>query len=304
MSILHSSYSHCIEASERVAWKLDEIFPRDARIDFEKSFLPNTMFAGETLDFLSESERRTLNQICANGYCYFFYFVETYIITLAMKHAEAELYGDEINLRAMLRFAEEEVKHQQMFLRFSELFEREFGSHCELVESPQTAATVILGKSPMAVLLITLHIELVTQAHYVGCIRDSENTDGLFRNLFKYHWIEEAQHAKLDILELVKLHAFADEKQIQSAIDDYFSILATFNELFAAQAKLDAQSFERAVGRAFSSAELNAIEASQHKSYRRIFLRDALTHTLFLEFLAEYFPNALKRVATSAEQYA
>lgn len=302
MSMLQSSYSQCIEASERVTWKLDEVFPRSTHLDLQRAFLPNTMFDAGSLAFLNEDERRTLNQISGNGYCYFFYFVETYIITLAMKHAEAELYGDETNLRALLRFAEEEVKHQQMFSRFGEVFEREFGSRCDLVESPQTAAAVILGKSPMGVLLITLHIELLTQAHYVGCMRDVDSIEPLFKNLFKYHWLEEAQHAKLDALELKKLHAYASPAQIQTAIDDYFDILDALDDVFSRQAALDVITIERALSRSFSVQEQKAIEAIQHKTYRRIFIKDGLTHTVFLEFLGEYFRAALERASKRAAE--
>lgn len=302
MSIAQSTYSQCIEVSERVAWKLGDVLPTTAHLDFGKTFMPSAMFDTRSLSFLSASEQRTLNQLFGNSYCYFFYFVETYIITLAIKHAQAELYGDELNLRAMLRFAEEEVKHQQMFLRFRDLFEREFSSPCDLVEAPQTVATVILAKSPMAVLLITLAIELVTQTHYLDAIRDSSNTESLFKNLFKHHWLEEAQHAKLDALELVKLHAFADEKQLQTAVDDYFGILSAFEEVFAQQASLDTKNFERATGRSLTGSEKQAIEQLNQRSYRKVFLVDAQNHPQFLEFLKDYFPKALERVTQYAER--
>ena len=99
-----------------------------------------------------------------SAYAYLFYFVEAYIVTATMEHARAELYGDEIVLRTLLRFTEEEVKHQQMFLRFGELFDRDFGTEVGLTDSPQEVAGYILSKSPMAVLLVTLHLEISPRA--------------------------------------------------------------------------------------------------------------------------------------------
>jgi hypothetical protein len=79
---------------------------------------------------------------------------------MAMRHAQAELYGDDDNLRAMLRFADEEVKHQKLFQRFLDMFHHQFPTKTEVVPSPQAVAEVILAKSPMAVTLVTLHLEL------------------------------------------------------------------------------------------------------------------------------------------------
>jgi hypothetical protein len=304
MSILNADYGKVVEYSERVAWRLNEVFPPGASLDFGKPFMPESMFVGHDLAFLDERERLKLNHILGNAYRYLFYFVEAYIIDMAMRHAEAELYGNDDNLRAMLRFAEEEVKHQQMFLRFGEFFDRGFGSKCDLVDSPQAVAQVILSKSPLAVTLVTLHLEIITQAHYVDCMRDRDDIDPLFQSLFKYHWIEESQHAKLDALEIVKLREYASPEAVQQAIDDYFAIAGAFAELLGAQAKLDINSLERATGRTYSAEERSAIEDAQRRSYNRAFLWSGVTNTLFLEFLAEHFPNALEGAAKAAEVFA
>jgi hypothetical protein len=304
MSLLATDYRKVLETSERVAWKVDEVFPPGIKLDFSKPFMPKAMFLSDSLGFLSPAEKLKLNQIFGNSYRYLFYFVEAYIIDMAVRHANAELYGDNDNLRAMLRFAEEEVKHQQMFLRFGEMFEPAFGSECSLVESPQAVAGVILSKSPMAVTLVTLHLELITQAHYVDCMRDSREIEPLFLSLFKHHWLEEAQHAKLDVLELVKLRREAAPELVQQTIDDYFAIAGAFAGLLAEQGKLDVVSLERATGRTFSDEERAALEKSQGRCYQRAFLWYGVTNNLFLEFLAEHFPAALPGAAKAAEAFA
>src|SRR5262245_53788938 len=119
-------YGSCVRASEKVSWKVDEVFPQAAKLDFARRFLPEAM-VGTGLGFLSAEERLKLNQITGNSYLYLFYFVEEYIIASVVQHANAEMFGDQTALRALLRFADEEVKHQQLFMRFREAFERDFG---------------------------------------------------------------------------------------------------------------------------------------------------------------------------------
>lgn len=305
MSMLSTDYGRVVDNSEKAAWRLADVFPEGKGLDFHKPFMPAAMCVGhDQLAFLNADEKLKLNQIFGNSYAYLFYFVEAYIIDMAMRHAQAELYGDDDNLRAMLRFADEEVKHQKMFQRFCQLFDNSFGTKCDVVENPQAVAQFILSKSPMGVLLVTLHLEIITQAHYVDCMRERGDVDPLFQSLFKYHWIEEAQHAKLDALEIAKLRSGASPEAVQQTIDDYFGIAGAFAELLAGQAKLDIVSLERAIGRELPANDRNAVEEAQRRSYHRAFLGSGVTNAVFLEFLAEHFPNALPGAAKAAEAFA
>src|SRR5262249_7868243 len=184
MSILNTDYGKVIELSERVAWRVPDVVPHGAELDFSRPFMPSAMFQDDSLGFFSAEENLKLNQIFGNAYAYLFYFVEAYIIDMAMRHAEAELYGNDDNLRAMLRFAEEEVKHQKMFQSFRTMFDRGFGSKCDVVDSPQAVAAVILSKSPMAGTLVTLHPGLITQGHYVDRMRGSREIEPPVHSLF------------------------------------------------------------------------------------------------------------------------
>jgi hypothetical protein len=301
MSMLSSDFGRVVKVSERVAWSVDDVFPPGTILDMDKWFMPKSMFASMELDFLSEHEKRVLNQIYGNAYAHLFYYFEAYVIDLAMRHAQAELYGNDDNLRAMLRFAEEEVKHQQMFLRFGEMFRAHFHSPVELLPDPQALASVVLGKSPMGALLITLHLEIITQTHFVDCMRDDAEMDPQFSSLFRHHWMEEAQHAKLDALELGKLLVDASPEMVQQALDDYVAIIDIMAGAFGRQAELDVTSFERATGRTLDRAQRAAVAAAQRKTYHRTFLRSGLTNASFLEFLAENVPAALPVTARAAE---
>jgi hypothetical protein len=191
-----------------------------------------------------------------------------------------------------------------MFLRFGAMFKAGFGSDCGTVESPEAVAKLILAKSPMAVVLVTLHLELVTQSHYIDCMRDTADLDPLFRSLFKYHWLEEAQHAKIDRLEVLKLRRDASPESVNQAVSDYFAIAAAFAQILADQARLDLVSLEAAVGRRFSDEERSVIVDRQRRSYQRAFLWAGVTSKPFLEFLTEHFPEALPGAAQAARTFA
>lgn len=303
MTLLNTDYRKCLEASERVSWNVTSVVPTEARMDFSRPFMPQAMFLAQQLDALSAHEKLKLNQIFGRAYAYLFYFVEAYIVPATMSHAQAEMYGDEIALRALLRFTEEEVKHQQLFLRFGELFDRDFGSVCELTDSPQEVASYILSKSPMAVLLMTLHLEIITQAHFVDAMKDNSDLEPLFVSMFRHHWLEEAQHAKLDALELEKIVKDATPEQIAQAESEYIELLGAVAGLLERQAVLDIKSLERALGQSLQDEVREQAKHAQTRSYHRAFLWYGLTNAQFLEYLGDRFPTLRAQAAELAERF-
>lgn len=303
MTLLNTDYRKCLEASERVSWNVTSVVPTEARMDFSRPFMPQAMFLAQQLDALSAHEKLKLNQIFGRAYAYLFYFVEAYIVPATMSHAQAEMYGDEIALRALLRFTEEEVKHQQLFLRFGELFDRDFGSVCELTDSPQEVASYILSKSPMAVLLMTLHLEIITQAHFVDAMKDNSDLEPLFVSMFRHHWLEEAQHAKLDALELEKIVKDATPEQIAQAESEYIELLGAVAGLLERQAVLDIKSLERALGQSLQDEVREQAKHAQTRSYHRAFLWYGLTNAQFLEYLSDRFPTLRAKATDLAERF-
>jgi hypothetical protein len=74
-----------------------------------------------------------------------------------------------------------------MLKRAIEQFEAGFGVSCGLIPGREEVARVVLGKSPLAVLLLTSLIEWFTQLHYLEHVRDTEDLDDLFRDILKFH---------------------------------------------------------------------------------------------------------------------
>ena len=296
---LEYTYQSCIQNSEKVSWKISDVLPETAVLDYSKRFLPDVLTASEGFAFLSPKERLVLNQIRGNSYLYLFRFVEEYIIAMVIQHVDAEVFGNENILRALLRFAEEEVKHQQLFVKFGELFAKSFGVPCNVAGNPEEVAGFIMQKSAMAVLLMTLHIELFTQHHYTASVRDNEaeGLDPLFKSMLKHHWLEESQHAKIDALELDRLASDSTSEMRQTAVNDYLDILQAFDGLLLGQVNLDIESLHAKTGRALNPAEREEFIKVQHRSYRFVFLVLGLTNPTFAKHIAVFSPESAAKVA-------
>jgi hypothetical protein len=276
-------YSSCVRTSEKVTWRLDDAMPPGTVLDFTKPFLPEPLTLTEQIACLNATERRTLNQIAGNAYLNLFAFVEEYILSTMAQHMSAELFGDHEAIRALARFIDEEVKHQQLFARYKAAFAQGFGHTCQVLDSAVTVAGVIMSKSPLAVMLTTLHIELMTQQHYTECVKGNTELDPLFARLLHLHWLEESQHARIDLLELDKLLDDATPAQIRQGFDDYLDILTAFDGLLAEQATFDLASLATATGRAFSADESEEIRAVSHRAYRKTFLLYGMTNPMFVD---------------------
>lgn len=296
--MLHLPYDYatCVRSSEKVSWKVDDVMPPESRLDFQRPFLPTKLAGRDRLEFLSELEERRLNQISGNAYLNLFGFVEEFILAMVVQLAHAELFGDHDALRALTRFADEEAKHQQLFHRYIEAFKRDFGYPCEVLGSAAEVASVVLGKSPVGVLLTTLHIELMTQAHYVECVRDSSDIDPFFARLLHKHWLEESQHARIDALELDKLASASSPEALEQGLVDYLAILDAFDGLLRQQAEMDARGLVGALGRTFTPAQTDRLIASQHAGYRRTFLTYGMTNRTFVELVTRLLPSSTARL--------
>lgn len=274
---LDYTYDDCVQRSIQVRWELDDVMTADAELDFGRHFLPQSL-APTDLPFLHDNEQRVLNQIAGNAYLNLFQFVEEYILAVMMQHASAELFGEPSHLRALTRFVDEELKHQQLFQRARDAFERGFGRGARVLDNAAEVAHVIMSHSPLAVLLITLHIEWMTQQHYTACVRDDVDIDPLFKSMLHHHWLEEAQHARIDTLELAAIANAASDEQKSTAIGEYMGIIDAFDGLLKAQSDYDLAAFETKTGRTLDGDEKQSLVAKQLAGYRRTFIWHGMTH--------------------------
>lgn len=298
---LNFDYASCIKNSEKIAWKIEDVLSPEASLDYGRPFLPAALSGESRVPGLSGDAARKLNQISGYAYLNLFAFVEEYIIDAAVRQAADEVHGDHVALRALLRFGEEEVKHQELFHRALALLGRTFGTEVDVLGDAAAVAGVILSKDPLAVMLVTLHLELMTQQHYTESVRDDADIDPLFSSMLRHHWLEEAQHARIDALEVAKLAREASPEQIAKAFDDYVELIGAFDGLLGMQAKMDVENLRRATGNDFDAA---AVEAAQLVAYRNTFLLMGMRNRQFVDYASKVSPAGAQKIADKAATLA
>lgn len=294
---LDYSYSDIISHSERIHWRLDDVISDAHRLDMQRPFLPESLALVRALECLSRDEQLLLNQIRGHQYLYMFGLVEEFILPFVLEHERSRAStGGDARTRALLGFASEEAKHIDMFKRFRSAFERQFPVPCEVIGPPAVIADAVLAHEPLAVALLVLHIEWFVQRHYVDSVKDDEQLDPMFRSLLKHHWIDEAQHAKLDSLLVQELATGCSPDQIARAVDGYLDIGAFLDTGLAQQVELDLVALERASGRRLPELERARVAAVQLKAHRWTYLGSGMTHPKVLEALERLAPQARARV--------
>jgi hypothetical protein len=290
------SFQAALAASEKIRWRIEDIIGGDKRLDFSKPFMPESLARVEPLAFLTLGERLALNQIRGNTYLNIFGLVEEFILPFVLDHARPQLQGDDYRVRAFLQFASEEAKHIHLFKRFREEFESGFGSACAVIGPPEAVAQAVLSHDPLAVAFTILHIEWMTQKHYLESVADNQELDPQFKSLLKHHWMEEAQHAKLDTLMVDALANGRSQDEITRAVDEYLEIGGVLDEGLKAQVQLDLESFERATGRTLSESERKQFVDIQQQANRWTYLGSGMTHPNFLATVETLQPAARTRL--------
>jgi hypothetical protein len=296
------NYEATLASSLRAQWQLDDVLRADQDLDFTRNFMPESLARTGALQSLNAFEQRTLNQIAAHEYLCMFGIVEEFLLPFIVDHARPELSGDDWRVRALLNFAAEEAKHIHLFKRYHAAFERGFPVECKMIGPSEAIGAEILRHQPLSVALVILMIEWMTQAHYLGSVKDNGDIDPLFKSLLKNHWIEESQHAKLDTLIVDALAEGKTEEQIDKAIAEVFEIAEFLDGGLKAQAAFNLDALEEVIGRKLEDRA--EIEAQQHQAGRWTFIGSGLVHERFKATLQNISPKAAARMAEAAPIFA
>lgn len=297
------SYSNCLKRSQKAAWDLE--FFEDIELDFNKPFLPEALAQTEKITFLNEQEKLQLNQIRGYTYAYLFRFVEEYIIGLVDElHSEHE---DGTAQQALNIFLEEEKKHQKLFQLFETCFKQGFSSECQVVGDMQVVADAILEHSRLSVLYLTAMLEWLTQAHYLAYFEERDESvkiDDAFKELFRLHWVEEAQHARLDELEVLRAVDEVSLAERQEAIKEFLKICDIFFGILKAQAQFDVESLALASGLELELDKKTEIISKQSVAYFHTFIRLGLLNRHFRDLIETVAPGSVAILDDYLKGYA
>ena len=126
-----------------------------------------------------------------------------------------------------------------MLRRACEQFGAGFGVSCGLVPGREAVAEVVLATSPLTALLLTSMIEWFTQLHDIEHVRDRGELDELFRDILRFHWIDESRHARMDSLLIDEVAGELTAEQREQAIDELLELGGAVDGLLAQQVELD-----------------------------------------------------------------
>jgi len=265
-------YARCLHNAQKVNWDIDTDVIRFRQLDTAGKFLPDSLSLVTQLPFLSAGQQRLLSQVQGRTYAYLFGLIERCINAKVLEMAHAHCFGDQVVVAALLQFVQEELKHQELFHRLEKLAELVLPDGYTMTSDPNATAAAMLRKSTWAVLGLTCFVEIFTQAHYVHSIRDERDLSPLFKDVFYYHWIEEAQHATLDELEWQRVHDTLTPEQIDTGVADFVDLLRGLDRILQEQASADGEYFCSCDGVYLDRMQSHAVKACLLKAYRLQFI--------------------------------
>jgi len=293
-------YAKCVEVSKRIRWDIDRDVIRARSFDFAKKFLPDGLSKIGELDFLGDNEKRLVSQIQGRSYANIFGLVERFIGAKVLEISREHWLGDQTALEALVRFTDEELKHQELFRRVETMLAEDMPVGYTFLPQPNDVATAVLSKSTWAVLALTCHIELFTQAHYRQSIEPDGELSELWKDVFLFHWKEESQHAILDELEWQRENAKLGAEQRDRAVTDLIELVGAVDGILQMQAGADADYFLRVCGRTFAKAEVQKLRDTMLKAYRWQYIVSGVQDERFQKNLGGMITDAqMKRIGTA-----
>lgn len=286
--ISSESYARCIAASKAIRWDIDKDVIRGRTFDINQKFLPDELSKVQELEFLTSEGKRYLSQIQGRTYANVFHMAERFVNAKILEISRDHWLGNQTALEALVRFCDEELKHQKMFRHIEQLAGEQMPPGYNFLPDPNEVAEDVLSKGTWAVLALTMHIELITQVHYRQSIKSDDNLSPLFKDVFRYHWLEESQHAIIDELEWERLDKKMSWEARDRAVDEFIELVGAVDGLLQIQAKSDAEYYARTCGHYLSGAECQAVEKGILKAYRWQHITSGAQQPHFIKVLTSF----------------
>ncbi|GEP59450.1 hypothetical protein RSO01_66160 [Reyranella soli] len=275
-----AKYARAIAASKAVRWDIDNDVIRGRRFDVAKKYLPDGLSLVQEMA-LSEAEMRFASQIQGRTYANVFGLVERFITAKLIDVSREHTLGDQNALEALVRFSDEEIKHQILFRRIEAMMAETMPAGYRFDVDSDAVARAVLAKSTWSVLVLTLHIELFVQLHYRQSIEPDNGLSELFKDVFLFHWKDEAQHSVLDELELKRHDATLSREERERAVGEFIDLVVAVDAILQVQAKADAAYFGANCGRKLQPAEAEQVGRHFLKAYRWQYIFSGAGHPRF-----------------------
>jgi hypothetical protein len=293
-------YAKCIEVSKRVRFDIDRDVIRGRTFEFDQKFLPDGLSKVGDLSFLEAKERLLFSQIQGRTYANMFGLVERFIAPKMVEVSREHWLGDQTAFEALVRFTDEELKHQELFRRIERMTASGMPGGYAFVPRANAVAGAVLGKSTWSVLALICHIELFVLAHYRQAIEPDDRLSELWKDVFTFHAREESQHAIVDELEWQREHAKLDAEQRDAAVTDLIELVVAVDGIVQQQAEADADYFLKVCGRIFGKSEFRKLRETMLKAYRWQYIVSGVQDERFQKILGGMITGAqLQRIGAA-----
>jgi hypothetical protein len=279
-------YAQIVRLSKKSEWQIDRDLLQDRQFDFSRKFLPDGLSHIDKLSFLPAQDARLLSQIQGRTYAYIFGLVERFISAKMLDQGRAHALDDQHALEALVRFTNDEIKHQELFRRVELAIGEQMTMGYRQMANPNDVARAVLAASTWSVLALTCHIELFVQSHYVESIVKGADLCPLFKDVFMYHWKDESQHVVLDEIEWKDEHARLSPEQRDQAVNDLIALVGAVDGILQAQSAADADYFARIASRQYSDEEVADIHSVVLGAYRWQYIISGVRHPHFVRLLS------------------
>src|SRR4029453_9997026 len=105
----------------------------------------------DRLPFLDDGEKRLMSQIQGRTYANIFGLVERYIGAKILEIRRGHCLGDQTALEALVRFTDEELKHQELFRRVETMVAADMPPGYNFLPQPNVVAVAVFSKATGAV---------------------------------------------------------------------------------------------------------------------------------------------------------
>ena len=284
-------YASTVNASKRVRWDIDRDVIRGREFEMDRKLLPDSISGIRQFEFLDEHEARLLSQIQGRTYANIFGLVERFINCKVLELSQFYWTGDQIALEALVRFSDEELKHQELFRRIEQMIALKMPPGYRFVAQPNEVAAAVLSKSTWSVLGLTFLIELFTQTHYLKSIEPDQECSPLYKDVFLHHWKEESQHARIDELEWIRVDASLSPNERDRAVNDLIDLVSAVDGILCAQAEADVDYFLKISGAAFFEENIQRLKAGVLAAYRWQYILSGVGEPRFQKVLQSLTTN-------------
>jgi hypothetical protein len=290
------------------------------RLDLSLPFLPEALAGLASVGALDEDgDRRRMNQISAVSYLHMFDVLETCLADAARAHATRDVDTRDILAPLLLLDA---FDHNDLFRGFAQAFVDASPVAPQVVPRPTDLDDVLSDAAPLSLLVFALHLKLVTQQHYLACVRGDESLEPAFVRVLKEHWTMECGQRAPPSSDRPEAHekkqGTSDRRDSQpalrrsapstqaiqqalsgalpgrvpAALRDYRRILFAADDVLRRQAELDVATLEQTRGAPLSTSDRQSVLAAQNAAHQKTFITFGIVNAAFVYAVSSLGPAA------------